>query len=75
MEKKSEAYREFHRMKQNVSRCVNSLELCWSCERICECEQWLANEAVPVWLCMECLSEVSYRLAKQTAAPLALLPA
>ncbi len=53
---------ELKHMRETVSRIVNSLELCWGCDRICECEQWVANETVPVWLCIECFPEVTYRL-------------
>jgi hypothetical protein len=56
--------KEWKEMRDTVSRTVNALELCWGCDRVCECEQWVANESVPVWLCIECLSEVAYRLEK-----------
>jgi len=46
---------ELSQMKENISRSVNSLELCWSCERICECEEGLVDDAAPAWLCAECL--------------------
>ena len=65
---------ELKRMRDQVSRTVNALELCWGCDRISECEPWLVNQAAPVWLCIECLCEVSYRLEKQTRNPLFLLP-
>ena len=67
--------RELKCMRDTVTRIVNSLELCWGCDRICECEQWVANETVPVWLCIECLSEVAYRLEKTSGVPVSLSPA
>ena len=66
---------ELRHMRETVSRTVNSLELCWGCDRICECEQWVANESVPVWLCIECLSEVAYRLETSSGIPVSLSPA
>jgi len=66
---------ELNRMRKNIRRIINALELCWSCQKICECEQWLVNEAVPVWLCIECWSEVSYRLEKQSGVPVSVLSA
>lgn len=65
---------ELKQLRDNICRTVNSLELCWGCERICECEQWLVNEAVPIWLCIECLSEVSYRLQEEWSVTVSPLP-
>jgi hypothetical protein len=42
-------------MKANVRRSLHSLEMCWGCERICECERGRVDADVePVWLCCEC---------------------
>ena len=65
-------FRELKEMRENIRQKINSLELCWSCQKICECEQWLVNESVPVWLCGQCVSEVSYRLTEETGMPLSL---
>lgn len=46
--------RELTRMKENIRRSVDALELCWGCERICECEEGMVDDAAPVWLCTEC---------------------
>ena len=67
--------RELRQMREEVSRVVNSLELCWDCKRVCECEQWVVNESVPVWLCVECLPEVAFRLEKRSGIPISLSPA
>ncbi|MBI2815970.1 MAG: hypothetical protein HYX72_03425 [Acidobacteria bacterium] len=64
---------ELRHMRETVSRTVNLLELCWGCDRVCECEQWVANESVPVWLCIECLSEVACRL-ETSSGPVSLPP-
>jgi hypothetical protein len=65
---------ELARMRDNVCRKINALELCWYCDRICECEQSFINESFPVWLCGKCSPEVSYRLEKLTGVPVAILP-
>ncbi len=54
---------ELREMQDHVHRVVNSLELCWHCERICECERW-SVQAAAVWLCSECLSETLQGLAQ-----------
>ncbi len=54
-------FRELIRIRENVGRHVKSLELCWSCQRVSECKLWLENEAAPVWLCGDCLAQLSCR--------------
>lgn len=44
---------ELQEMREHIRRSVASLELCESCQRICECEQCVASESV-IWLCIEC---------------------
>jgi len=63
-------FRELIGIRENVRHSVESLELCWSCERICECEQWLVNGVVSLWLCGECVDGVCRRLEEQTGMPL-----
>jgi len=64
--------RELKGMRDSVNRNVNSLELCWGCDRICECEHWVANDTLRVWLCMDCSAEVAYRLEKRSGVPVLL---
>ncbi len=59
---------ELKEMRDGIRRSVNSLELCQICERICECEQWLLNDAL-VWVCIECLARDLGRLKKSSEAP------
>ena len=59
-------------MSENVRVNLKMLEVCWSCERVSECQHWLVNDSVPVWLCGECVEEVSYRMADETGMPLSL---
>lgn len=57
---------ELKQMRENVRRSVDSLELCWSCQRICECEHGLVDDGAPVWLCKECLSRLQFRRQEAT---------
>jgi len=50
---------ELKEMKVNIRRSVNALEMCWNCERICECERGILDDAAPVWLCTWCRSKFS----------------
>lgn len=52
-------FRELKEMKENIRRSVNALELCWSCQKICECERGIVDDAAPVWLCTGCQSKFS----------------
>ena len=52
-------FRELKEMKENIRRSVNALELCWSCQRICECEQGIVDDAAPVYLCTGCRGKFS----------------
>ena len=72
--KEYQGYKELRQMSDSVRHSVNSLELCWSCDRICACEQWLVNEAIAVWLCLDCASEGAYRLEKHSGMPISLFP-
>jgi hypothetical protein len=45
---------ELHEMRENIRRSLAALELCWSCQRVSECEQGLVDDAAPVWLCRDC---------------------
>jgi len=75
MDNAGSRFGELKQMRENICRSVNSLELCWGCDRICECERWLINESLPVWLCHECLVEVSCNLEKRSGVPVSLIPA
>lgn len=59
-------FQELVEMRENIRRNISSLELCWNCQKISECRQWLVNEIVPVWLCDSCVDEVT-DLVNQTA--------
>ena len=52
-------FQELKEMKENIRRSVNALELCWGCERICECKQQTVDDAAPVWLCIRCRNKFS----------------
>lgn len=69
------SFHDLRQMQENIQREIEALELCWGCEKICACQQWLINDAVPVWLCEGCLGEVSYRLEERSGVPLSFSPA
>lgn len=61
-----EAVQELVEMRENIRRHIQALELCWSCQRISECEQVVVDDGAPVWLCRVCREHVQLR---QQAAP------
>ena len=65
-------FRELVTMRENIREKVRLLELCWSCQKISECRQWLINDMVPVWLCTSCVDEVSYRMTDESGMPLSV---
>ena len=65
---------ELKALRENVSRIVNSLELCWGCERICQCGQWVVKQEVVLWLCNECLTSVSRRLEDNSGDAFCIQP-
>ncbi len=65
-------FRELITMRANIREKVGLLELCWSCQKISECRQYLINETVPAWLCGKCVDEVSYRMTDDTGLPLSV---
>ena len=68
-------FRELITMRENIRHNVDLLEVCWSCQKVSECRQWLVNGNVPVWLCDECVEEVAYRMTDETGIPLSLTAA
>lgn len=59
MENEIGEYRELLSIRKNVHQTVGSLELCWSCERVCECRAASVREGAPVWICDECTGKLS----------------
>ena len=47
---------QLSQMRDNIRRSVDALELCWSCQRVSECEQRIVDDSAPVWLCRQCQS-------------------
>lgn len=52
------AGKELVQMRENVRRVVHSLELCWRCQRVSECQKYVLGNMVLVWLCAGCLLEL-----------------
>lgn len=50
--------REMETMRQNIREKVLGLELCWSCQRVSECDIAMVDDAAPVWLCQDCRSKL-----------------
>lgn len=49
---------EMVEMRDNVRRAVESLELCWRCQNVAECQKYVLGNMVLVWLCPDCLTEL-----------------
>ncbi len=47
-------FEELTQMRENIRRSVDALELCWSCQRVSECEPVVVDDAIPVWMCADC---------------------
>ena len=45
---------ELRGLKNNIRRGVNALEICWSCEVVCEASAWKLEGRRQVWLCPAC---------------------
>ena len=54
-------YREMLEMRGNIRRVVDSLEVCWSCQNVSECDASVVDDGPPVWLCSECSARAASR--------------
>jgi hypothetical protein len=45
---------ELEAMRKNIRESVATLELCWSCQRVSDCDIAMVDDAAPVWLCGDC---------------------
>jgi hypothetical protein len=52
------AGRELMEMRNNIRQAVNSLEVCWKCQNVSECNKYVLGHTVLVWLCKGCLCEM-----------------
>lgn len=50
--------RDLMEMRNNIRQAVNSLEVCWKCQNVSECNKYVLGHTVLVWLCTGCLSEM-----------------
>jgi hypothetical protein len=48
---------ELRRERSHIRSRVNALEVCWSCERICEAVAWKLEGRRRIWLCNRCARE------------------
>lgn len=56
-------------MKANVRRVVESLDVCWRCQNVTECNRHILGNLVLVWLCQGCLTEMEHLNTPQEARP------
>lgn len=52
---------ELEAMRRNVRQSVEALELCWSCQRVSDCDIAVVDDAAPVWLCRDCQAKLLSR--------------
>ncbi|MBI4480894.1 MAG: hypothetical protein HY651_12815 [Acidobacteria bacterium] len=45
-------------MRENIRRAVHSLDVCWRCQRVSECQKYILGNLVLVWLCQGCMGEM-----------------
>ena len=58
-------FEELVQMRENVRRSLQTLEVCWSCEKVSDCEQQVVDDGPPVWLCPACQETIRARLQKR----------
>lgn len=59
------AEREWMEMRDNIRRAVHSLEVCWKCQKVAECQKYVLGQTVLVWLCKGCLTEMEKPLPRR----------
>ncbi len=52
------AREEFIKMRNNIRRAVQALDVCWKCQKVSECQKYILGHTVLVWLCNGCLSVI-----------------
>lgn len=50
--------KEWVEMSKNIHRAVNSLEICWKCQKVSECHKYVLSQTILVWMCQGCLGEM-----------------
>ena len=50
--------KDWVRMRDNIQQAVLSLDVCWKCQRVTECQKYILGNMVLVWLCQGCLEEM-----------------
>ena len=60
-------FEELTHIKENVRRSVQLLEVCWSCERVSECEPGAVDDGPMVWLCADCAVKSRSQIAAGSA--------
>ncbi|MBI4459747.1 MAG: hypothetical protein HY648_06785 [Acidobacteria bacterium] len=50
--------RDWIAMKENIQKAISSLEVCWKCQQVSECQKYVLGNLVMVWLCNGCLADL-----------------
>lgn len=53
-------------MRDNIRRVVESLEVCWKCQRVSPCQKYVLGNVVLVWLCKGCVQEMEQPRPRRT---------
>lgn len=56
-----EEFQELTEMRENIRRTIEALEVCWSCQKVSECEPAIVDDGPPVWLCQDCARRAQYQ--------------
>ena len=57
------ARKEWTEMRENINRAVHSLEVCWKCQNVSECQKYVLGHTVLIWLCEGCLQQMEAGIA------------
>ena len=58
-------FEELSQMRENIRRSVDALEICWSCQKVSECEPVVVDDSAPVWMCSTCATRSRRILATE----------
>jgi len=59
------AEKEWVEMRKNIHRAVHSLEVCWKCQRVSECQKYILGHTILVWMCKGCMGELERPLPER----------
>jgi hypothetical protein len=59
-----EERQELRSLRETVRYNIEALELCWSCQKISECESRLIDDGPTVRLCRHCLRTINVQSSR-----------